>query len=375
MRKLPATVIEKISDFEAESPLSLRGYAIEKDFFVVETIALIKALPIDPDFRFVFCGGTCLAKAHGILDRMSEDIDFKVVPSDSVAGLGTAALRRKLNAFVTKVMAWLEEGEGGFGKGSVSRRSLDDNRYTSLDETYQSAFGKPASLRAHLLIELNYTTPSSPTEMHAVGQLLDKLTTGAYQHKIDIECVSIQQALAEKLVSFPRRLSLQLQKNSEDQTVELTDAWDKAMVRHLFDVYQIIQSCPVVLADVPALGRNVSSTIAHDAIEFAAQHPQFCTAPLAQLQDALAWAASSSVLHAQYDLFVADMVYGPPAKTPSYDQALGTFTKTLLAALATTNPADILRGIEAALDSKKKKQRQWHPICATRFNQINRYFP
>ncbi|MDL2356269.1 MAG: nucleotidyl transferase AbiEii/AbiGii toxin family protein [Pseudomonadota bacterium] len=45
-------------------------------------------------FRWVFCGGTCLAKAYGILERMSEDVDFKVVTNEAGAVLGTAALRR-----------------------------------------------------------------------------------------------------------------------------------------------------------------------------------------------------------------------------------------------------------------------------------------
>ena len=29
-------------------------------------------------FRLIFCGGTCLAKAHKLVQRMSEDVDFKV---------------------------------------------------------------------------------------------------------------------------------------------------------------------------------------------------------------------------------------------------------------------------------------------------------
>jgi len=30
------------------------------------------------NFQVIFCGGTCLAKAHRIVKRMSEDIDFKI---------------------------------------------------------------------------------------------------------------------------------------------------------------------------------------------------------------------------------------------------------------------------------------------------------
>ncbi|MHB8253723.1 MAG: nucleotidyl transferase AbiEii/AbiGii toxin family protein [Acidiferrobacter sp.] len=29
--------------------------------------------------QLVFCGGTCLSQAYHIIDRMSEDVDFKVI--------------------------------------------------------------------------------------------------------------------------------------------------------------------------------------------------------------------------------------------------------------------------------------------------------
>jgi len=85
VKKLPPEIIEKILDFDAESDLSLPAFAIEKDHFVLAAITLIQMFPVSPDFRFVFCGGTCLAKAYGILHRMSEDVDFKLVPTAAAA--------------------------------------------------------------------------------------------------------------------------------------------------------------------------------------------------------------------------------------------------------------------------------------------------
>ncbi len=93
MKKLSQQIIEKISDFEIESDVSLPGFALEKDYFVLEAITLIQGLPPSPDFRLVFCGGTCLSKAYGILHRMSEDVDFKIVPSELSAKLPKSALR------------------------------------------------------------------------------------------------------------------------------------------------------------------------------------------------------------------------------------------------------------------------------------------
>ena len=184
MKKLPNEIIEKISDFEAESDLSLPGFALEKDYFILDVIALIKALPPSPDFRFVFCGGTCLAKAYGILHRMSEDVDFKLVPTEETSQLTKAALRRKLSEFVKTVISALEAE--GFGKSSITRRSQDSNSYTEIDIEYESAFSKPASLRPHLLLEFNYSNLRAQTESHRVGLLLDKLSYGSYTSAIEI---------------------------------------------------------------------------------------------------------------------------------------------------------------------------------------------
>ena len=351
MKKLPREIVEKISDFEAESELHLPGFALEKDYFVLDAITLIQALPASPDFRFVFCGGTCLAKAYGILHRMSEDVDFKLVPTEATAQLPKAALRRKLSVLVKNVITALEEG--GFGKDSITRRSSDNNSYLGLDIEYESVFSKPSSLRPHLLLELNHSIFRASTEMHPVGLLLDKLTSGLYQSPLEIECVSLREVLAEKLVSFSRRLALQLQKVNNAMALDPSSGWDKALVRHLYDVHQIIQSTPAVKSDVEDLARILSSVIANDAIEFENQHPQFYLTPLAQLNDALTWARSSEDLKTQYDAFVADMVYGPPENTPNFDETLDVFSSILQTILTSIKSEAIAAELARSLSPKK----------------------
>lgn len=131
MKTISKDIARQIADFSAETELSLPSYALEKDIHVVDAIQLIVALPENPHFRPVFCGGTCLSKAYGILDRMSEDVDFKVVPTDAAIALSTTALRKALSAYVKSIIVALETG--GFGANSVVRRSLDGNKYSALD--------------------------------------------------------------------------------------------------------------------------------------------------------------------------------------------------------------------------------------------------
>ena len=50
---------------------------VEKDWYAIRIIAVI-AKDKHPTMRLVFSGGTSLAKRYGLIQRFSEDIDFKV---------------------------------------------------------------------------------------------------------------------------------------------------------------------------------------------------------------------------------------------------------------------------------------------------------
>jgi hypothetical protein len=57
---------------------------VAKDFYVVRAIAALAAIDVTP-FDLVFGGGTALARAHRIIQRMSEDMDFKIAAEKVVS--------------------------------------------------------------------------------------------------------------------------------------------------------------------------------------------------------------------------------------------------------------------------------------------------
>ena len=74
---------------------------VAKDFFVVRAIRTLAALDAAP-FDLVFGGGTALARAHKLVRRMSEDVDFKVVPTP-VGPTTRSARRRQLDRLRQRV--------------------------------------------------------------------------------------------------------------------------------------------------------------------------------------------------------------------------------------------------------------------------------
>jgi hypothetical protein len=67
---------------------------VEKDMHVVCAIRAVMSIDAAP-FSLIFGGGTALARAHKLVRRMSEDVDFKIVP---LAGAPASrnGLRREL---------------------------------------------------------------------------------------------------------------------------------------------------------------------------------------------------------------------------------------------------------------------------------------
>jgi hypothetical protein len=91
----------------------LRPAILEKDIHVTDALAALAGIRVSHtayrkdrrsqrdtrpaevavETRMIFAGGTCLAKAHGLIERMSEDIDIKVVLDEVPEGYALAGGR------------------------------------------------------------------------------------------------------------------------------------------------------------------------------------------------------------------------------------------------------------------------------------------
>ncbi|MBK6621639.1 MAG: nucleotidyl transferase AbiEii/AbiGii toxin family protein [Saprospirales bacterium] len=58
--------------------LAIDPSMVEKDWNVTQVLAFLASKHF-PGFDIVFSGGTALSKAHGLIQRFSEDVDFRVI--------------------------------------------------------------------------------------------------------------------------------------------------------------------------------------------------------------------------------------------------------------------------------------------------------
>lgn len=95
MRTISAEQRRLIDDAIGELSLALSPAILEKDILVTEVLRAISQIAL-PGLTLTFSGGTCLAKAYQLLERMSEDIDLRLV-IDNQDSLSRSALRRTLS--------------------------------------------------------------------------------------------------------------------------------------------------------------------------------------------------------------------------------------------------------------------------------------
>ena len=314
MKKISERQRLLVIDLIAEEGLSISEYALEKDYIVTDALQAIFSLQ-HPQFNFVFCGGTCFSKAYGGLDRISEDVDIKVILKPG-AVLSKSELRDALSQLKPTVILALVKA--GFDEQDISKQASDENKYLVFDANYDTHFIKAKEMRSNMKLELNYTTLALAPQDQTIGLLLTGLSDGK-PYTFQTKCVDLREGLIEKLISFPRRLAMHL----VDSSREL----DKTLVRHLFDVHQIIKAHPGVLDETQLLQNIFIGKLNQDAKDFANQHPEFLVDPMGELRKAMLFAKENPIISTMYINFIRDMVYS--SNPPSFDEAFQTFNLNL----------------------------------------------
>lgn len=266
---------------------------VEKDWQVVQAIRAVLALDAAP-FRLVFAGGTCLARAHRLVERMSEDVDFKIVPNEVLASKNQRrqALGRLRDDLATGLTA------AGFVL-ATEPRSRDANQYTVFHLRTDSGAGQGSPLRATIQIELSLAMLRQATVKRPVASFVSE-AYGRPPELAQVECVSVTETAAEKAVSLTRRTAMEIAGLSRTQ--------DPTLVRHLYDLHMIRSQ--IDRREVAELIRAVAE---QDAAEFGAQHPAYRDDIAGETRKAMTYLKTAPEVRAGYDSFVAAMVYGPAA--------------------------------------------------------------
>jgi len=270
-----------------------------------------------PHVTLVFCGGTSLSKAHGLIERMSEDVDIKVALQPD-HGLSASQLKKHLSKLKHSVMATMLES--GFDAIDDESIALNENRYFASGWHFQSRYATHISLRPHLSLEFTVRTPLFDIAHKPIGYLIDQWSAHKPEHH-EIACLAIEETLAEKVLSFLRRHA--------EHRAGVRSKWDTALVRHIYDVYCIVKSEPAV---VEAAMPHFDSLVKYDRAEFP-HHKSFVEEPKQCMAAALATAQHEPQTRQEYQQVLMPLIYGETK--PSFDEAFDEFKVTARALLET----------------------------------------
>lgn len=310
MKTLNGSRRDLIDALVAESDLGgITANLLEKDEHLTDALRALFSLKLN-GLQLVFCGGSCLAKAHGLIDRMSEDADIKVVLVGAGLDWSRSQVRHHLRQLKCQVA--IELHKIGLVQDEQKAITLNEGKYLHSQWVYQKVYDSATSLRPNLQIELTTRTPVMGIQRITVSGLADRLA-GRSEASFMVDCVCVAETLVEKVLSFLRRYA-------QHHAGHMAQAWDTALVRHIYDVHCICTQHPDLMTSARAAFRLC---LDEDKEIFKMQHPAFYGDATAVLRQALAQAKGDAQTHLEYTHNLLPLIYGNDK--PSFAQAFANF--------------------------------------------------
>jgi len=217
---------------------NLPAFAVEKDWWVVQTLAILFELEIGK--HLVFKGGTSLSKAWQIIERFSEDIDLAVDRSffGFEGDLGKnqrTKLRKKASAYVIDTL--LPEIQAAYMDKGLKDVHIEPEEIVSSDQDpvilsvyYPNVIETPGYIQPRVQIEIGCRSLREPFKEMPILSLIDEKFPEAdfAQTAIEIPSVLPERTFLEKIFLLHEEFQRPVDKIRVDR-----------LSRHLYDIYQM----------------------------------------------------------------------------------------------------------------------------------------
>ncbi|MBL7802308.1 MAG: nucleotidyl transferase AbiEii/AbiGii toxin family protein [Saprospiraceae bacterium] len=294
---------------QAAAELAVDPAMVEKDWYVVQVLTFLSGQNF-PGFEIVFSGGTALSKAHGLIQRFSEDVDFRVISTED------APNRQKLSEFKNAIVNSLRQT--GFRVSDPVAR--DSNRYFTVDIEYDTFFDRHNALRPHIKLEVKIVSPQLPVKQMPVGSFLAQLANRAPEVK-GIACIDPVETAADKLSALAWRIPNRVRGGEND---------DPAIVRHIHDLAVLENH----VKDDARFPRLVAVSMQLDNDTLLKNKPAFGSSNAEKFEQMLSILTQEAEYRKEYDQFVKGVSYAPEGAEPDFDTALGAVSRLTQIVLA-----------------------------------------
>lgn len=246
--------------------IKLPAYAIEKDWWVVQTLAIIFEMEIGK--YLVFKGGTSLSKAWDLIERFSEDIDMAVDRSflgfdgELTRKKEITKLRKESNKYITEKFfpeleaRFIEKGLEGVKLALVDAKDSDQDPRI-IEIYYPNVIPSPGYIQPRVQVEIGCRSLKEPFTVRSFNSIIDQTypDTPFAQKPINIPTVNPERTLLEKVFLLHEEFSRPLEKIRVER-----------LSRHLYDVYQLSQT---KFAEKAITDKDLYETIVNHRYRFA----------------------------------------------------------------------------------------------------------
>lgn len=293
---------------DVASELEIAPAFVEKDWFVTQIIKLIAEFSYE-DFVMVFSGGTSLSKAHRILKRFSEDIDFRVI-GPGLEGLSLSKKRAKLSELKKAVFSHFKAAFPGLEDKDLTARN--GNQFFAINLNYPTLFDRTDALRPHVLVEFTITTLMLSGITLPVASLFTQ-SAGEPPEVKAILCIDPVESATDKVSAFVWR-TVDRERGAEGD--------DPSIVRHLHDL-SLLSSAAIAQ---PKFREMVLVTMKQDDSR---SDKLAGLSPGEKFTRAIATVEKDPEYEKEYIRFVESMSYARSGDMPTFHMALNNL-KTLI---------------------------------------------
>lgn len=298
---------------------NLPAYAVEKDWWVVQTLAILFDMEIGK--HMVFKGGTSLSKAWGLIERFSEDIDLAVDRrfygfEGDLGKKERTNLRKKANTYITEQfypeLSFRFKGKGVNVQVELEEITTSDQDPIIVLVNYPNVIESPGYLRPRVKVELGCRSLLEPFSIRTISSIVDEsFPKAAFTGlPVEIPTVNPERTLLEKIFL----LHEEYQRPEEKARVD-------RMSRHLYDIYKLSTT---EYAGIALSNRELYSEIVYHrqlftklgGVNYRLHNPATIN-PIPDPEVFEAWRQDYSIMQEQ-------MIYG---ESPGFDEMLDTIRR------------------------------------------------
>lgn len=214
------------------------AYAVEKDWWVVQTLAIIFEMEIGK--HLVFKGGTSLSKAWGLIDRFSEDIDLAAnrdffgyegdLSKGQITKLRKAAKIYTSTTFYSELEARFKERGLGDVTFKIEETTVSDQDPIIIEIHYPNVIESPGYVEPKVQVEIGCRSLREPFSTRNFSSLVDEHYPDKEfaQAAIDVPTVNPERTFLEKIFLLHEEFHRPPEKMRVDR-----------LSRHLYDVYKL----------------------------------------------------------------------------------------------------------------------------------------